>query len=170
MTAPYELLIDGLVACAAIGRGGAAGVDDKAMVVLGLLACCDLMAVQAVEALARVNAHLKLMDDRILGIKVAFRALASGPHKGRAGLLEFGAWPTGMNQISGNNQCGGDNDGNEDGSKAHERSFEGLGRIVNEVFGGRARSSGSEARPKQNRKGRRTMRAAQIPICGLTHA
>ena len=102
----------------AIGRGGA-GIDDKTVVVFALLTCDDLVAIEAIYALARVGAHLEFMDNGVCSIQVALGAFAGGLHKRGARLLELGARPSRMKKIRGNNKSGGDDNGNEHSAKSH---------------------------------------------------
>ena len=61
MAAMEKLLVDRLVAVAAVG-GGHCNVDDEAIVVGFLLARGHLVAIKAVDALFRVGAHLELLN------------------------------------------------------------------------------------------------------------
>ena len=62
MAAAKKLLIDSLVARPAVGRRYHR-VDDKAMMISGLLSLRDLVAVETIDALARVSAHFEFMHD-----------------------------------------------------------------------------------------------------------
>lgn len=79
MAASQELLIDSLVAAAAIA-GGKLGRDDESVMILLFLAGRRLMALETVDPFSRVRAHLVLVDDRVLGTGVAFGALTGGTH------------------------------------------------------------------------------------------
>ena len=88
MPAVQELLVDVLVAAAAIA-GGELGGNDEAVMVFLLLSGGGLMAVEAVDALSACSAHFVLVDDGVLGARVAFGALAGGADEFRAGLVGF---------------------------------------------------------------------------------
>ena len=77
MTAAQKLLVNALVAAAAIARGQLGG-NYESVVVFLLLCRGRLMTVEAIYTLARVHAHLVLMHDGVLGSRVAFRAFSAG--------------------------------------------------------------------------------------------
>ena len=83
------------------------GADDEAVMILLLLALGGLVAIQAVHALFGVDAHLVLMDDRILQARVTLGTLAAGPDKVRRRLLGFDPGARTIDQEGGQNQCKG---------------------------------------------------------------
>jgi hypothetical protein len=119
MTAVKKLLVYGFVAGPAIGGCGAI-INDKTVVVFALLTCDDLVAIEAVYALARVDAHLELVNNRVCSIQVALRAFAGSLHESGGRLLEFGAWASRMEEIRGDNESGGDDNCDEYSAKSHE--------------------------------------------------
>ena len=74
------------------------------------------MTIQAVKTLFRVRAHFKFVDDRVLGVQMALRALATGAHKCWARLLDHHAGPPRIDQVGRENQ--GCRDGNRDENAA----------------------------------------------------
>src|SRR5579884_3128496 len=80
VAAAQVLLIDRLVAGAAVGGGHTSG-DDEAVMVVAFLSVGGLMAFRAVDLLARMNAQFVFVDDRILQVGVALGALARGAHE-----------------------------------------------------------------------------------------
>jgi len=68
------------------------------MVLLLLLAVGGLMAVEAVDALLRMPAHLVLVDDGVLLPDVTFGALAGRADKGGGRLIGLDAWPLTVDQ------------------------------------------------------------------------
>src|SRR5215469_2515160 len=78
MTAMQKLLVNDLVATAAIARGEFAR-NDKAVVIFLFLSARGLVAVQAIHAFARMQAHLVFMDYGILCARMAFGTLPSCP-------------------------------------------------------------------------------------------
>ena len=60
-----KLLINRFVTGAAVAWRYA-GVDHETVMVCSLLALRHLMAVETIDALLRVSAHLKLVNDRVL--------------------------------------------------------------------------------------------------------
>jgi hypothetical protein len=81
-----ELLVDALVATAAIASGQFLGYD-KTMVVLFLLIGCGLVTIEAVDALSGVRAHFIFVDDGKLCTRMAFRAFPRGTHQVCIGLV-----------------------------------------------------------------------------------
>ena len=63
-------------------------IDDKAIVVRSLLTLGDLMTIKAVETLARMRAHFKLVDDGILRMKMALSTLPARPNESGARLFD----------------------------------------------------------------------------------
>ena len=84
VAAAQKLLIDAFVARAAVA-GGQIGADHEAVVVLLLLAIRRLVAVQAVDALPGVDAHLVFVDDGVLQAGVTLGAFARGRTKSAVG-------------------------------------------------------------------------------------
>ncbi len=115
VAAVQELLVDALVATAAVA-GGELGADDKAVMVLLLLAFGGLVAVQAVDAFFGVGAHLVLMHHRVLEAGVALGALAAGANKVRRWLVGFDLGAGAIDQECGKNQRKGN--GNSDKHRA----------------------------------------------------
>ena len=118
MTAAQVLLVDRLVAGAAVG-GRHAGGDDEAMMVVAFLSIGGLMTLQTVDLLACVNAQLVFVDDRILQVGVALGALAGGAHEFGGGLLRYHARPIPVDRVSGHQQGSADDKSDKHGSKGH---------------------------------------------------
>src|SRR6266702_186801 len=75
MAATQEFLVDALMATAAVA-GSQMGTDHEAVMVHLLLSVCRLMAVEAVDSLAGVGAHLVFVYDRVLGPGMALGTLS----------------------------------------------------------------------------------------------
>ncbi len=118
VTAAQELLVDRFVAGSAVGGRHAVG-DDEAVMVVAFLTAGRLMALQAVDLLACMNAQLVLVDDRVLQVGVAFGAFAGGAHQFGGGLFGHDARPIPVNRVSGHQQGGADDQGDEHGSESH---------------------------------------------------
>jgi hypothetical protein len=118
VAAAQELLIDILMARAAIRRRHR-HVDDKSVVVPLLLSFSHLVAIQAVQAFLRMSAHLELVHHGILRVEMAFGAFPAGTNERRARLLDNRSRPARVDEIGRNDQCRGDDNGNEDSSKTH---------------------------------------------------
>jgi hypothetical protein len=88
MAAAQELLINTFMATPAVARGQL-GRDHEAVMVLLLLSGRGLMTLQAVDALASVQAHFIFVDDGILGASVALGAFAGSSNQIGTGLLGF---------------------------------------------------------------------------------
>ena len=103
MAAAEELLVNGFVAdptiCRCHGR-----VDDKSVVVRCRLTVCNLVAIEAIQALFRMGAQLEFVDYRKLRVAMALRALAARPHKRRARLLYDHPWPARIDEVGRKNQ------------------------------------------------------------------
>src|SRR5581483_6142911 len=110
MTAMEKLLINALVAAAAI-PGGQLGRDDEAMMIFLLLAGGRLMAFKAVHSFAGVGAHLVLVYYGILRAGVALGTFSSGANEVGTGLLGLYFRPGAVNeecrqyQSEGNYYC-----------------------------------------------------------------
>jgi hypothetical protein len=92
------------------------------MMVLLLLPCGRLVAVQAVHTLSCVHAHFVLVHDRVLGSPVTFRAFSSGTDQCFGRLFGLDPWSCAVDQECTQNQGEGDHDCNEDGTKGHVNS------------------------------------------------
>src|SRR5690242_19713624 len=86
------------------------------------LARRGLVAVKAVHSLARVNAHLVLMNDGILRAGMAFRAFSRGANQIRAGLFRFNAGTGAIEKECRQYESEGNDDGQKHSSKRHETS------------------------------------------------
>ena len=139
MPAAQELLVDRLVTAAAVA-GGQLRRDDEAVMLLLLLAGGRLMAVEAVDALLGVQAHLVLVDDRILLPLVALGAFAGRAHERRGRLIGFDARPRAVDQERADDQSERNDDGDEDRTERHggehtpARSFSAQGRGSQRCF------------------------------------
>lgn len=118
--AVQELLVDILVAAAAVPRGQLGGNDESVMIFL-LLPRRWLMAIQAVHAFLRVHAHLIFVDDGVLSPYVAFRTFSSGTNQSRTRLLGFYFRARAIDKECGENQSECDHDGDEDRAKRHAK-------------------------------------------------
>ena len=118
MTAVKELLINGLMTRAAIGRAHS-GVDHKTIVIPGGLALRHLVTIQTIKSFPRMGAHFELVDDRELRVQMTFGALAARSHEGCTGLLDDHARPARINEISRHDHRGGDSDGYENPAEIH---------------------------------------------------
>src|SRR5262249_39585928 len=118
MAAAQELLVDAFVAIAAIA-GRQAGGDDEAVMLLLLLVLGGGVAIEAIDALARVRAHFILMNYRVLLPEMTLGAFPRGSNEGLVGLLGF-HWRTfAVNQKRGNHQREPDGDRDKHRSKRH---------------------------------------------------
>lgn len=95
MTAAGELLINLLMAVAAVGGGEVTFGNDEAVMFFLFLRRRSLMAVETTHALLGVRAHFIFVHDRILGAGVTFGALARGADESSFRLfgLGFGVAP-----------------------------------------------------------------------------
>src|SRR5579872_3891966 len=118
MTAVQEFLIDAFVTTAAISCREM-GADDKAVVILSLLAFGRLMAVETVHALFGVRAHLVFVDDGVLQARVALCTLSAGTDEVCCWLLGLNARPRTIDEKGAQDQCKRDGDRNEDRTKRH---------------------------------------------------
>ncbi len=119
VAAPQELLVDRLVTASTVPRRQLCR-DDETVMVFFCLTVSRLMTVEAVDALLRVPAQLVLVDDRVLLLAVALRALAGGPHEFRRGLIRFDARPRTIHQERADDQGKRHDDGDEHRPKRHE--------------------------------------------------
>ena len=118
MAAAQELLVDALVATPAISRGQL-GRDHETVMVLFLLSGRGLVALEAVHALARVQAHFIFVDDRVLGASVTLGAFAGSSDQVGAGLLGFYFGSCAIDQECRQDECEGNCDCDEDRAKRH---------------------------------------------------
>jgi len=99
VAAAHELLINAFVTTAAVSRGQL-GDDNEAMMLLAFLVLRGLVAVETVNALLRVHAHLVLVDHGVLLADVALGTLAAGPNQCLSRLLSFNARPGAVDEES----------------------------------------------------------------------
>ena len=97
MAAVQKLLIDALVAAAAISRGKF-GRRSRIRGGLLILAGCGLVAIEAIHPFARVQAHFIFVHHGVLHTRMAFRALAGGAHQVGGRLLGLYLWPRTIDQ------------------------------------------------------------------------
>src|SRR5215472_15108466 len=122
MTAAQELLINTFVAASAIPCGEFRG-NDKAVMVFLFLAGCRLVAIEAVHATLRMQAHFVFVDRGILCSCVTFRALSRSAHELGAGLVGFHLGPRAVDQERSEDQRKSNYHCQEDRSKGHRSSF-----------------------------------------------
>src|SRR5215831_5399781 len=115
-----ELLINGLVATAAVSSRQLSG-DDESVMILLLLALGRLVAFEAVDTLPRVHAHFILMHHRILGPDVTLRTFPGGPDQVGGRLLCLYLRTGAINQERSQNQSECNNNGDEDRAKRHAK-------------------------------------------------
>lgn len=118
MAASEELLINALVTCAAIS-GSQARYDNKPVVLQALLVLSRPVAIETVDVLLGMLAHLVFMHNGVLLPRMAFGALARSPHTGSIGLIPFGLGPRAAQEECTDNQRKGQHDSNEDVAKCH---------------------------------------------------
>ena len=83
------------------------------MMVVPWLSVGGLVAIQAVDALLRVDADLVLVNHRVLLLGVAFGAFPGRANQRRARLVGFHAWPRAVDQERADNQRKPDDDRDE---------------------------------------------------------
>src|SRR5262249_51345473 len=93
--------------------------DDEAVVVRLVLLLGRLVAVEAVDPFAGVDAQLVLVDDGVLLLGVALGALPRRADERSVGLLGLHPGPGPVNQEPGDDQPKPDDQGNEDGTERH---------------------------------------------------
>src|SRR6266480_3845547 len=93
MPAAQKLLVDLLVAAAAIARRQSRIGNQESVMIFPVLPRRRLVALQAVDAFLCVLAHLIFMNHRILQPRVTLRTLSRGPHKGSTRLFGFYSRP-----------------------------------------------------------------------------
>ena len=122
MAASQELLVDGLVAGAAIG-GCQVFRDSETVVVVALLAALRLVALQAADMLLRMHAHFVFVNDAVLLAIMAFGTFAGCANQRGAGLARFATRPGAVYQKGTDGECKGQNHGDEVAPKsAHFKS------------------------------------------------
>src|SRR5262249_33576873 len=95
------------------------GDDGESVVLLALLSLRRLVAVEAVDALLRMLAHLVFVHDGILRARVTVGALAGGADELRAGLLRLDGRAGPVGDESGADKGKRDGDRDEDGAEGH---------------------------------------------------
>ena len=118
VAAAQELLIDRLMARAAVARRQPRG-DDEAVMVLLVLPLGRLMAIEAVDLLVVVDAHLIFVDDRVVHLGMALGTLARGADEDGAALLRHRRRPVGVHHEGRDDQTRRQDDGDEHGTKTH---------------------------------------------------
>jgi hypothetical protein len=118
MTAAEELLVLLLVTGTAIASGEMFG-DDEAVMIELVLTCGWLMAIETVDAFARVGRHFELVDDGVLEAGVTLGALAGGADEIGGGLLGLNAWARKVNEEGRNDERETDGDSNKDRAERH---------------------------------------------------
>jgi hypothetical protein len=118
VAAAEEFLILGLVAGTAIA-GGKVRRDHEAVMIELLLARRGLMAVEAVDALARVRGHFVLVHDGILEARMALGAFAGGADEVSRGLAGFNAGARAIDEKCGENEGEADDDSEKYGAERH---------------------------------------------------
>src|SRR5262245_4219278 len=116
MAAAKKLLINRLVAAAAVARRQL-GRDDESVVLCFLLALGRLMAVETVDALLRVPAHLELVHHRVLLLRVALGALSGRTRERCRRLIALDGRPGAVDEKRADDQGERDDDGDEDGAE-----------------------------------------------------
>ena len=87
MAAVKELLVNRFVTSAAIRRSHLE-VNHEPVVIGSPLSRRDLMAVQTIDAFASMSAHLEFVDDGVMRVEMALRALAAGSDESGARLFD----------------------------------------------------------------------------------
>ena len=89
------------------------------MVVGSFLSLCDLMTIETIDVLLRMGAHLELVNDRELGVQMAFGAFAAGADECSARLFDDDARPARVNEVCRQDQGSGNSDRDKDGAEIH---------------------------------------------------
>src|SRR5215470_6076590 len=131
VAAAQELLINALVAAAAVTRCQLAG-DYETVVIPLLLPRRWLVAVQAIHALSRVHAHLILVHYRVLGSRVTFCALSGGPDQVRSRFLRLHFRPGAVDQQCRQDKRERQNHSEKERAKRHAKPPR--GRLVRIIF------------------------------------
>jgi len=113
MPAPEKFLIDRLVTAPAVA-GGERRRDDETMMLVAALSVGGLVAIQAVDALLRVDADLVLVNHRVLLLGVAFGAFPGRANERGARLVGFDPRPRAVDQERADNQRKPDHHRDED--------------------------------------------------------
>ena len=127
MAAAQELLVNRLKTAPAVPRREP-GRNDKPVMVLLLLALSGLMALEAVDALLRVQADLVLVHHGELLLDVALGAFAGRANERRGRLRGFHPRPLAVHEEGRDNQREADRDRDEDGSKRHTAMLHAVGK------------------------------------------
>jgi hypothetical protein len=122
MAAVEKFLIDRFVTAPAVA-GRQLRRDGETVVFHPGLRGGRLVAVETIDTLLRVPAHLVLVDDRILLPRVALRAFAGRAHECRRRLVRFHPRSRPVDQEGADNQAERDDDRDEDRSKRHALEF-----------------------------------------------
>jgi hypothetical protein len=121
MPAANKLIVLRFVTFGAIGCRQMLG-NHEATVFQGRLTLHRFMTVEACDPLLRMLAHFKLVDDRGRFLPMTFGAFSDSSSRGRSRLPSFDAGTAAINDESGHDQRGGDDDSDEHASKRHERA------------------------------------------------
>jgi len=112
VTTSEKFLINAFVATAAI-TGCKFGHDYEAVMLLTVLILCRLVAIEAIDALLRMQAQFVFVDYRKLLPDVTLSALATRPHKRFIRLFGFNSGARPVNQECGDDQSKRDDNCNE---------------------------------------------------------
>src|SRR4051794_30634718 len=100
MAAMNILLVDLLMAAAAVRGRQAHARDHKPVMIFFVLARRGLVTLQTIHAFLGVLAHFIFMHHGILQARMTLRTFARSPHESRIGLLSFDSRTRPINQKS----------------------------------------------------------------------